>query len=216
LHQNTSGQDNTAAGYFALYNCSGSSNIAIGSNAGFNLTNGDGNIDIGNGGVAGEITTIRTGVGQTKTFLAGIRGVTTGVSIALPVLIDSNGQLGTASSSSRFKTGIHSMDQKSESILSPRPVTFQYKNDPNATPQFGLIAEEVARENPDLVVRDEKGAIYTVRYDVVNAMLLNEFLKEHRKVEQLQTVITQLSERLDAREAKIEKMDSAAKLVKIR
>jgi hypothetical protein len=104
---------------------------------------------------------------------------------AIPVLIDSVGQLGTVSSSKRFKKEIKPMNSTSEAILALKPVTFHYKSDNTNTPQFGLIAEEVAAVNPDLVVRDEKGDIYTVRYDAVNAMLLKEFLKEHRKVEQL-------------------------------
>src|SRR5947199_2897101 len=121
---------------------------------------------------------------QTRTFIAGIRGRTTGVANAVPVVIDSAGQLGTASSSRRFKKEIKPMDKISDAILALKPVTFHYKSDSTGTPQFGLIAEEVAAVNPDLVVRDENGEIYTVRYDAVNAMLLNEFLKEHRKVEQ--------------------------------
>src|SRR5207302_195537 len=141
----------------------------------------------GNAGVAGESGTIRIGdnsiVGQSRAFIAGIRGVTTGNINAIPVLIDSAGQLGTTSSSRRFKKEIKPMDQTSEAILGLNPVTFLYKSDAKNTPQFGLIAEEVAEVNPDLVVRDEKGNIYTVRYDAINAMLLNEFLKEHKKLE---------------------------------
>jgi hypothetical protein len=108
------------------------------------------------------------------------------------VLIDSEGQLGTVSSSARFKKEIKPMDTASEAILALKPVTFHYKSDKTGTPQFGLIAEEVAAVNPDLVVRDKNGDIYTVRYDAVNAMLLNEFLKEHKKVEGQQATITQL------------------------
>jgi hypothetical protein len=108
------------------------------------------------------------------------------------VLIDSAGQLGTASSSRRFKKEIKPMDKASEAILALKPVTFHYKSDKTGTAQFGLIAEEVAAVNPDLVVRDDNGEIYTVRYDAVNAMLLNEFLKEHRKVEEQEATITQL------------------------
>ena len=110
----------------------------------------------------------------------------------LPVYINSAGQLGTSSSSRRFKKGIMPMDKASETILALKPVTFHYKSDKTNTPQFGLIAEEVADVNPDLVVRDDNGEIYTVRYDQVNAMLLNEFLKEHRKVEAQQVAIADL------------------------
>ena len=137
------------------------------------LTTGSYNIDIGNPGKAGEANTIRIGRGgsQTATFIAGIRGVTTVNANAIPVLIDSAGQLGTMSSSRRFKKEIKPMDQTSEAILGLKPVTFRYKSDSEGTPQFGLIAEEVAEVNPDLVVRDENGELYTVRYEAVNAMM---------------------------------------------
>jgi uncharacterized coiled-coil protein SlyX len=187
LTSNTTGGFNTAIGDGALFsNTTGYGNIALGVIAGANLTTGNYNIDIGSNGDFDESFTIRIGSSgnQTRTFIAGIRGVTTGIADAVPVLIDSVGQLGTASSSRRFKHEIKPMDQASESILALKPVTFHYKSDTTGTPQFGLIAEEVAQVNPDLVVRDENGDIYTVRYDAVNAMLLNEFLKEHRKVEE--------------------------------
>jgi len=193
LLRNTIGNENTAVGLGALgNNTTGNSNIALGSDAGFNLTTGSGNIDIGNAGAVGESVTIRIGDGQTRTFIGGIRGVTTGNANAVNVVIDSNGQLGTTSSSRRYKKEIKPMDQASEAILALKPVTFHYKNDNTGTPQFGLIAEEVADVNPDLVVRDKNGEIYTVRYDQVNAMLLNEFLKEHRKVEKQQATIAEL------------------------
>src|SRR5437660_11387316 len=107
-------------------------------------------------------------------------------------------------SSRRFKKEIKPMDQTSESILGLKPVTFQYKSDTKGTPQFGLIAEEVAKVNPDLVVRDENGEIYTVRYEAVNAMLLNEFLKEHRKVETLEGAVASLVARGKERAAQIQ------------
>ena len=186
LQINTTGTNNTAEGFRALgSNTTGSNNIGLGYNAGSSLTTGSNNIDIGNLGVAGEAATIRIGSGaQTRTFIAGIRGKTTVNVNAIPVLIDSAGQLGTTSSSRRFKKEIKPMDQTSEAILALKPVTFHYKSDSTGTPQFGLIAEEVAKVNPDLVVRDENGEIYTVRYDAINAMLLNEFLKEHRKMQE--------------------------------
>jgi uncharacterized coiled-coil protein SlyX len=118
--------------------------------------------------------------------------VTTHNTDAMPVLIDSAGQLGTMSSSKRFKKAIKPMDSASEAVLALKPVSFHYKSDNTNTPQFGLIAEEVAAVNPDLVVRDENGEIYSVRYDAVNAMLLNEFLKEHRKIEEQEATIAQL------------------------
>jgi hypothetical protein len=193
LYNNTTGNYNTATGLFALFRNSGSNNIGLGSNAGLNLTTGNNNIDIDNAGVAAESATTRIGSVQTRTFIAGIRGRTTGVANAVPVVIDSNGQLGTASSSRRFKNDIKSMDQASEAILGLKPVTFHYKSDNTGTPQFGLIAEDVAKVNPDLVVRDDDGKIYTVRYDAVNAMLLNEFLKEHGKVRELEKQVEALT-----------------------
>ena len=170
-----------------MNNTTGSSNIALGSNAGINLTTGSNNIDIGAPGVAGESKKIRIGKQgtQSATFIAGIYNVNEGGTIK-PLFINSNGQLGTQAPASarRFKKEIKPMDQTSEAILGLKPVTFQYKSDSRATPQFGLIAEEVAKINPDLVVRDDDGEIYTVRYEAVNAMLLNEFLKEHRRVQE--------------------------------
>jgi Chaperone of endosialidase len=209
LSNNTHGFANTAIGFEALFsNTSGSANIALGEGAGSNLT-GNNNIDIGafQLGLPGDTGTIRIGNSnfQTRTFIAGIRGKTTGFANAIPVLIDSAGQLGTASSSRRFKNEIKPMDKASEAILALKPVTFHYKCDNTGTPQFGLIAEEVAKVNPDLVVRDENGEIYTVRYEAVNAMLLNEFLKEHRKVEAQEATITQLRQDFQSKLAEHQK-----------
>src|SRR5262249_33814047 len=150
---------NVASGFQALYNnTGGSSNIALGANAGFNLTTGSNNIDIGNDGRAGESGHIRIGGGlQTKTFIAGISGVT--VPGGVGVVVGSNGQLGTVVSSERFKDSIKPMDQASEAIFALQPVTFRYKQelDPDGIPQFGLVAEQVEKVNPDLVARDEQG-----------------------------------------------------------
>ena len=140
-----------------------------------------------------------------RCFIGNIRGVTVGNADGVNVIIDSDGQLGTINSSRRFKKDIKSMDQASEAILALKPVTFHYKNQDTKraenTPQFGLIAEEVAEVNPDLVVRDAAGVPFTVRYEAVNAMLLNEFLKEHKKVEEQQTNITQLNSKLASQAA---------------
>ena len=206
LRFNATGMDNTANGVQALENLTtGSTNIAMGYCAGMNLTTGDRNIDIGNPGAASDAATIRIGNAliQTATFIAGIREKTTANANAIPVVIDSYGQLGTTSSSRRFKDEIKPMNQTSEAILRLKPATFHYKSDSTGTPQFGLIAEEVAEVNPDLVVRDDKGEIYTVRYDAVNAMLLNEFLKEHRKVEAQEATITELKKDFRAAIAKL-------------
>jgi hypothetical protein len=194
LGSNTSGSVNTAVGKGALRNnTTGSGNIALGIFAGRDLTTGDNNIDIGNDGVADEANTIRIGtVGtQTATFVAGISG--NPPLVGDPVVVDANGQLGTATSSARFKKDIKPMDKTSEAILSLKPVSFQYKNDSKGTAQFGLIAEEVAKVNPALVVRDRNGEIYSVRYEAVNAMLLNEFLKARRQIDAQQKQIDALT-----------------------
>jgi len=194
LLANTADQ-NTATGAGALVsNTTGSNNIALGNSAGSSLTTGSNNITIGNTGVAAESNTIRIGVQgtQSATYIAGIRAIT--VPGGLGVFVDANGRLGTATSSERFKEKIKAMDKASEAILALKPVTFRYKHelDPEGIAQFGLVAEEVERVNSDLVARDEQGKPFTVRYDAVNAMLLNEFLKEHRKNEQQQAIIMQL------------------------
>ena len=194
LFSNTTGSANTAAGFNALLNnTTGNNNIAMGVAAGQNLTTGNNNIDIGNLGIAGESNKIRIGtVGvQQATSIAGIRG--TIVPGGVGVIVGLNGQLGTVSSSGRFKEAIKPMDQASEAILALKPVTFRYKHelDPAGIPQFGLVAEQVAKVNPDLVARDDQGKVNTVRYEAVNAMLLNEFLKEHRKVRELEAALAQ-------------------------
>ena len=193
LFSNTIGNQNTAIGDAALIeNAAGTGNIALGFNAGTNLTSGSSNIYIGNPGVATESTTIRIGSQvQTDTFIAGISGTAVA---GTAVVVNASGKLGVIVSSSRFKAEIKPMDKASEAILALKPVTFHYKNDiePTRTAQFGLVAEEVADVNPDLVVRDADGEIYTVRYDAVNAMLLNEFLKEHRTVQQQEATIAEL------------------------
>ncbi len=166
---------NTAVGAGALSNNSvGMANIAVGATAGGNVTSASGVICIG---AAGADVSLSTWIGN-------IYNTTTVSGTTLPVIVSDGGQLGTTSSARRFKGDIRAMDKASEAILALKPVTFHYKSDAKGTPQFGLIAEEVAEVNPDLVVRDNGGEIYTVRYEAVNAMLLNEFLKEHRKNEE--------------------------------
>src|SRR5437763_14786484 len=148
-------------------------------------------MDIGNGGVAGDTNTIRIGDdNQGETFISGVYGVSVA---GLGVAMNSSSQLGTVGSSRRFKKDIKAMEQASETILSLKPVTFHYRKeiDPEGLPQYGLVAEEVEKVSPGLVVRDKKGEIYTVRYEAVNAMLLNEFLKEHREVQKQKATIRQ-------------------------
>jgi hypothetical protein len=218
LYFNTTGSRNTADGEHALFsNTTGNFNIAMGNFAGANLTTGSGNIDIGNAGVASESNTIRIGGFQMATFMAGISGTAvTGTA----VVVDGNGQLGVAPSSARFKDEIRPMDKASEAILALKPVTFRYKAeiDAKGAPQFGLVAEEVAKVNRDLVVRDATGKPYTVRYDAVNAMLLNEFLKEHKKVEDLEkdlrATIMQQQKEIEALTTGLQKMNAQLELRK--
>jgi hypothetical protein len=201
LLYNTTGDDNTANGVHALFNnTTGDDNIALGFEAGQNLTTGDDNIDIGNDGVAAESDTIRVGTQgtQTNAYIAGIFGAT--VANGVTVIVDPTGHLGTIASSQRFKDEIKPMDKASEAILALKPVTFRYKQefDPKGVPQFGLVAEEVEKVNPALVARDAKGEVHTVRYEAVNAMLLNEFLKEHRKNEEQQANIERQQKQIEA------------------
>jgi hypothetical protein len=169
----------------------------LGFRAGFNLTNGSGNVYIGRGmeGVSGENNScyIRSIFGQTSAN-------------GIPVLINSANKLGTTVSSKRFKEDIKPMDKASEALLALKPVTFRYKKeiDPAGKSQFGLVAEDVEKVNPDLVVRDKEGKPYSVRYDQVNAMLLNEFLKEHATVQELKKEIAALKAGLQKVSAQID------------
>jgi hypothetical protein len=229
LNANTTGALNSAVGTGSLVNSStGDLNIAMGFGAGVNLTAGSNNIDIGNVGVATESNVIRIGAqiavvdqfgathpAHTATYIAGISGAdATGGD---PVFITSDGKLGTINppSSAHFKDDIKPMNKASETILALKPVTFRYKKqfDPQGSPQFGLVAEDVEKVAPDLVKRDRDGNLQTVRYDAVNAMLLNEFLKEHRKVEEqggeLQkqaAIIAQQQKQIEALTAGLEKL----------
>jgi hypothetical protein len=150
-------------------------------------------------------------------WIGNIYNTTTISGTALPLIVSDQGQLGTTPSSRRFKKEIKPMDKASESVLALKPVTFQYKSDKTNTPQFGLVAEEVAAVNPDLVVRDKNGDIYSVRYDAVNAMLLSEFLKENRKVEKLkndfQSTVAQQQKEIAALTAMVK--EQAAQIQKV-
>ena len=217
LFTNSTGLRNTTVGVESLKRNNGSDNIALGYEAGMNIGTGSHTICIGHPGVNNDSNTIRIGTTgiHTATFMAGISGVT--VADGVGVIVGANGQLGTAVSSARFKDGIKPMDKSSEAILALKPVIFHYKKelDPRGIPQFGLVAEDVAKVDSDLVARDEKGKPYAVRYEAVNAMLLNEFLKEHRKVEeqeadiaQLKSTVRMLTATLRAQAAQIQKVDA--------
>jgi len=192
LEDNTTASNNAACGFEALHNnTTGAGNIALGYQAGYNLTTGNDNIAIGNLGVAGEAGRIRMGTAgtHTRTFIAGIRGVTTGVANAIPVLIDSAGQLGTVSSSRRFKEEIRDMGDTTERLLELRPVVFRYKpevQEGERPLEYGLIAEEVAEVFPDLVVHDEQGQPFTVKYHLLSTMLLNELKGMHERLAALE------------------------------
>jgi hypothetical protein len=211
LFNNVDGNSNNAVGVLALGdNISGSWNTAIGDFAGTGNTSGDGNIYIGAFSAPvpdGESNVTRIGdpLFQSACFIAAITGTAV---FGDTVVVDGNGRLGTVASAARFKKDIKPMDKTSEAILTLRPVRFEYKSDSKRSPQFGLIAEEVAAVNPDLVVRDRNGEIYGVRYEAVNAMLLNEFLKEHRVVEELKAAVAQQSKRIETLTAVLEKVSA--------
>jgi hypothetical protein len=203
LRTDGTGSYNTAVGAGALFGNTETQNTALGAAAGLSLTTGSRNICIGSGviGVAGENNTIRIGdnlptdTGQSACYIGGIYGQLYGVN-GTQCYVDPNGKLSVFFSARRFKTDIADIGAVSEALLALRPVTFHYKPelDKTGTRQFGLVAEEVATVNPDLVTHDAKGALATVRYEAVNAMLLNEFLKQHKKVQKLEATVVQQQE----------------------
>jgi hypothetical protein len=209
LASNTTGFSNTAIGARALLIATGNYNVALGDSAGESLSTGDNDIDIGYNvvGVKGESNTIRIGnTDIASTYIRGISGQT--VVGGAAVFVDSNGKLGTMIASTRFSDEIKPMDKASEAILTLKPVTFRYKReiDPRSIRQFGLVAEEVEKVDPDLVGRDEQGKVYSVRYEAVNAMLLNEFLKEHGKVEKLETTVARQQKQIETLTAGLQKV----------
>jgi Chaperone of endosialidase len=239
LLTNTSGNDNTADGLFALYfNTTGSENTAIGENALEQNTVGNTNTAIGEGALfqnttgsgnvacgflAGNQVSAANNViaighdgadVSNTTWVGNIYGVSTQSGTTAPVVVSDGGQLGTVASSQRFKKDITTMEKASQSILSLRPVTFHYKSDANNTPHFGLIAEEVAKVNPALVLPDKEGKPYTVRYDAVNAMLLNEFLKEHRRVQELEANAARQENEIKALTAGLQKVTAQLEVSK--
>jgi hypothetical protein len=199
-----------------LYHSTGSNNTALGFAAGQNLTTGSNNIIIRANVVGNSADANVTRIGNTtqkKTFIGGIYNKT--VASGVGVIINSNGQLGTIQSSARYKDDIKPMNKASEAILALKPVTFRYKEelDPDKVPQFGLIAEEVEKVNSDLIVRDEDGRVLTVRYDAVNAMLLNEFLKEHRKMEELTAIVARQEAANEKQQKQIEALTAGLQRV---
>ena len=206
LQANTTGNNNTAVGELALGSSqTGSSNVAVGFNAASNVIMASNVICIGANLNAADV--------DNTAWIANVFGVTTQNGNALPVVVSVDGQLGTVASSQRFKKDIATMDKASEVILSLRPVTFHYKTDTQGVPQFGLIAEEVAKVNPALVLPDKEGKPYSVRYDAVNAMLLNEFLKEHNTVQEQGAVIAELRRGMEVLSATVK--EQAAQIQKV-
>jgi hypothetical protein len=201
LFSNSTGDSNTAIGAGALaHNTTGRNNVALGFNAGLGVTTANNVICIG----------VQVGGADVSNscFIGNIFTATSSGGIA--VLVNSNGRLGTATSSRRFKDAIQPVDQASEALFALKPVTFHYKKeiDPAGTPQLGLVAEDVEKVNPDLVVRDKEGKPYSVRYDQVNAMLLNEFLKEHRKVQKLEATVTDLAATVKEQAAQLQSVSA--------
>jgi hypothetical protein len=217
LSSNTTGNANTASGNNALqFNTTGSDNIAEGELAGIKVTTGSFNIDIGNTGVADDSNTIRIGTqgAQTATYIAGIRG--NNRVNGLPILINAQGELGVSSSSERFKTAIAPMGSNTANLQQLRPVTFKFKSDATATRQYGLIAEEVAKVYPELVVRDEKGRIDGVRYDELAPMLLNEVQKQAAEIRALKLqaqTVGEMQKQLEEMHAALVKLQSKDELV---
>ena len=228
---------NTALGRRALFRSQGDQNVGLGFFAGGNLSDvGTNNIYVGNVGpvpIGSESNTIRIGMqtattvtvgnppfetypmpAHTATYIAGIAGAAVN---GRPVMINGNGQLGTPPCSARYKDEIEPMDAASEVILALKPVTFRYKKeiDADRTPQFGLVAEQVEKVNPDLVSRDADGKAYTVRYDAVNAMLLNEFLKEHKTVQEQGATIGRLQKQIEALTETVQKVSAHIELTKV-
>jgi len=216
LGVNITGNNNTASGDSALAsNTSGSHNIALGWSAGFNITTTSNNIEIGNPGTVTDSGVIRIGCQgiscftgpNTSAFIAGIYGSSTGLA-NVGVVVDANGNLGTVQSSRRYKQDIQDMADASDGLMQLRPVTFRYKKayeDGSKPVQYGLIAEEVADVYPDLVARSADGQIESVRYQLLDPMLLNELQKQHATIDAQKEQIRSLEERL----ARIEAMLAA-------
>jgi hypothetical protein len=199
LPLNTGGIRNTAVGAFALQNsATGDHNIGLGHAAGFQVTTASDVICIGTGGQNVD----------NSCYIGQIFGATSSGGTA--VFINNDGRLGTLTSSLRFKEEIQPMKQASDTLFALKPVTFRYREeiDPAGTSQFGLVAEDVEKVNPDLIVRDKEGKPYSVRYDQVNAMLLNEFLKEHKKVQDLESRLAQQEHQIECLSAGLQKVNA--------
>jgi Chaperone of endosialidase len=223
LITNTTGSANTADGLNALFSNNGDNNTAVGNGALGANTTGSNNVALGLGAGSGVTTAnnvicIGTNVAgndvNDSCYIGNIFGDTSSGGTA--VFVNTNGRLGTTTSSRRFKDSIKPMDQASEALFALKPVTFRYKKeiDPQGIPQFGLVAEDVAAVNPDLVVRDKEGKPHSVRYEQVNAMLLNEFLKQHRTVQELRNEIAALTSTVKQQAAQIQNVSDQIEINK--
>ncbi|MCB1036840.1 MAG: tail fiber domain-containing protein, partial [Acidobacteria bacterium] len=200
MQLSTTGSYNTAVGIGALAGANGENNVGIGNGAGTRVETGSNNIDISHFGIAGDNGTVRIGTPgtQLRTFIAGISGVTTG-GTAVPVVIDGAGQLGTVSSSRRYKEDIHDLGEVSRTLQQLRPVTFRYKQpaaDGSQPLQYGLIAEEVAELDPNLVQVGADGQVETVLYHLLPVLLVNELQAQQRVIEKLKNQLVRLEEEL--------------------
>ena len=215
LYFNTTGNNNTASGYTALQNnTTGNNNIAIGYQAGFNVTGNSNNIHIGNQGSSNDNGAIRIGTSgmQSMFFAAGVRGILTSSNDAVPVMIDSNGQLGTGSSSMRFKQDVQDMGGASRDLMRLRPVTFRYQKpfeDGSRPMQYGLIAEEVADVYPDLVAHSADGQIETVKYQVLDVMLLNEVQLQKTEIVAQRGQMRTLEQQIKEQQERLAKLEGA-------
>ena len=206
LFSNTSGDSNSAFGRRALYhNTTGSNNIGLGAFAGSNVTTGSNNIEIGSAGGAGDQNTIRLGTqgSHTAAYVAGVFGTPVTGS---PVYITSTGQLGVLASSERYKIRIAPMGNSTDRLQQLKPVTFQLKQDPGGAVQYGLIAEEVARVYPELVIRDAAGRIEGVRYDELAPMLLNDLQQQRKQVAEMRAAMADLKQQYAAMQAALRKL----------
>jgi len=204
----SNGNNNTGLGFNTLSNNpDGSGNIAVGSGAGSKVTGGSDDIYIGNKGKGAESDTIRIGSAQTQTFIAGINGTPVSGST---VLINKKGQLGILASSARYKRDIEPMGSTSERLLDLRPVTFRYKADPSNELQYGLVAEEVARAYPELVVRSEDGKVQSVKYEELIPMLLNEVQRQRAALAQMKAREDAQRETDEALAARLTRLEESA------